>query len=103
MVVSSCTFGSYLVGFYTKYFPGNFFVNYAILAFGDSVTMIYVTVLTYFFKRVKNVIRFNLIVIILFSIVCISFSGNYPAIVPFGILILRVGLWSMPRYVYHMK
>lgn len=103
MIASSSAFSSYLIGYYTKYFPGSFFVNYAILSVGDSVTMVYVAILSYYVKRVKNVIRLNLIAVIFFSVVYITFSDKYPILVPFGIFVLRVCLGSMPNYVYHMN
>jgi hypothetical protein len=54
------SFCNYLVGYYSKYFPGSFFVNYAITGVADSLTGVYAKVLERFFPKVVDVIRFAL-------------------------------------------
>jgi hypothetical protein len=92
-----------MIAYYTKYFPGNFFVNYAILSFADSVSMIYITLLSFYVRGVKNVVRINLIVICVFSVIYILFVSRYPILVTLGIFILRVCLNGILSFVYHMN
>ncbi len=92
-----------MIGYYTKYFPGSFFVNYAIISSADSGSMIYVAVLSYYIRGVKNVVRFNLTVICAFSAIYILFVSRYPILVPFGIFVLRIALGGILNFVYHMN
>ena len=103
LISSAANFSSYLIGYYTKYFPGNFFVNYAILAFADCVTMIYLAVLSHYVRRVKDVVRINLLLICACSGTYICLVSRYPILVPFGIFVLRVALGGITNYVYHMN
>jgi Na+/melibiose symporter-like transporter len=103
LISSAANFSSYLIGYYTKYFPGNFFFNYAIIAFADCVTMIYLAVISYYVRRVRDVVRINLLLICACSGIYICFVSRYPILVPFGIFVLRVALGGITNYVYHMN
>jgi len=64
-------FSSYMIGFYTKYFKGNMFVNFAMLGVADTFSLLYVTLVSGFFD-VKGVIRFILVSVSIISILFIS-------------------------------
>jgi len=103
MISSAANFSSYLIGYYTKYFPGSFFVNYAIISLADCVTMIYVAVISLYIRRVRDVVRINLLLICACSAIYICFVSRYPILVPFGIFVMRVALGGITSYVYHMN
>ena len=92
-----------MIAYYTKYFPGNFFVNYAILSFADSVSMIYITLLSFYVRGVKNVVRINLLLICAYSGIYICFVSKYQILVPLAIFLMRVTLSGNCNYVYHMN
>ncbi len=85
LVSSGANFSSYMIGYYTKYFPGNFFFNYAIVACADSVSMMYITLISFYMRGVKNVVRINLLLICACSGICICFVSKYSILVPFAI------------------
>ena len=103
LVSSGANFSSYMIGYYTKYFPGNFFFNYAIVASADSVSMMYITLLSFYVRSVKNVVRINLLLICACSGIYICFVSKYPILVPLAIFFMRVNLAGIGNYVYHMN
>jgi len=73
MISSSASFSCYMIGYYTKYFPGTIFVNYAIVAFADCFSMLYITFLTSYMNRVKHVVKINLLIICVSSALYMCF------------------------------
>jgi hypothetical protein len=100
---SCCAFCNYLVGYYTKYFPGNFFFNYAVLGVADAFTILYVHLISKYFKKLIYVINFGLISIVLWSSLFIGLQNLYPAVVPVGILALRLNLAALQNFGYHIN
>jgi len=103
LVSSGANFSSYMIGYYTKYFPGNFFFNYAIVVSADSVSMMYITLLSFYVRGVKNVVRINLLLICAYSGIYICFVSKYQILVPLAIFLMRVTLSGNCNYVYHMN
>ena len=103
MISSSASFSCYMIGYYTKYFPGTIFVNYAIVAFADCFSMLYITFLTSYMNRVKHVVKINLLIICVSSALYMCFVSQYPILVPFGIFVLRACTSSTLSYAYHMN
>jgi hypothetical protein len=71
MVQSVSSFCNYLVGYYSKYFPGSFFINYAITGVADSLTGVYAKVLERYFPKVVDVIRFALMQAVIWCLIFI--------------------------------
>jgi hypothetical protein len=61
MLNSSCGFCAYLLGYYTKYFKGSFYVNYALIGIADGTTMVYAKLISRFYPKMTNVIGFGLL------------------------------------------
>ena len=103
-VLSSTTaFCNYMIGYYTKYFPGSFYVNYGILGVADMFCMVYQSQIDRFFKnKVQSVVSFSLISIAAWSLLFLCLAGNIPRIVPLGIFILRLNLSGLENYRYHV-
>ena len=57
IIWSMSVFGTYLIMFYSKYFPGNIYVNYSIPAIADVIYTLYIKVLTDKFIRSGRVIK----------------------------------------------
>lgn len=100
---SCCAFCGYLVGYYTKYFPGNFFVNYAVLGIADGFAMLYVHFISKYLKKLIYVINFGLVSSVLWSTIFIGVQDIYPTLVPIGILALRLNLSALQCYGYHIN
>ena len=92
---STCAFNNILVGFYTKYFPGSFFFNYAVLGVADSITLLYVQLLSKSLKRLIHIINFCLVVAVVWSAAFLGLQSMVPAVVPIGILFLRLHLAAL--------
>lgn len=100
---SCCAFCNYLVGYYTKYFPGNFFFNYAVLGIADAFTILYVHMISKRVKKLINILNFGLVSIVIWSLIFIGLQDLYPAIVPVGILALRLNLAALQNFGYHIN
>lgn len=92
---SCCAFCNYLVGYYTKYFPGNFFFNYGVIGVADAFTIIYVHSLSKCMKKLIHILNFGLACVIAWSILFIGLQDIYPQVVPIGILALRLNLAAL--------
>ena len=92
-----------MIAYYTKYFPGSIFVNYAIISFADIVSTIYIPLLSYYVSSVKNVVRINLILICLFSLLYILLVPHYPKLSILGIFVLRMCLNGILNFIFHMN
>ena len=60
----------YLIIYYSKYYEGNFFVNYALQGFSDSISMFYISFLYKFFQEktsLVNTLKFLVVAMICFS------------------------------------
>jgi hypothetical protein len=100
---STCAFNNILVGFYTKYFPGSFFFNYAVLGIADSVTLLYVHLLSTYLKKLIYIINFCLVVAVIWSAAFVGLQSLYPAVVPIGILFLRLNLAALQNFGNHIN
>ena len=100
---SCCAFCNYLVGYYTKYFPGNFFFNYAVIGVADAFTILYVHLISKRVKKLINILNFGLASIVIWSIIFIGLQDVYPVIVPIGILALRLNLAALQNFGYHIN
>lgn len=60
IINSACSFASYFLAYYTKYFPGSFFVNYTMIGIADCFTALFAQLLTKIFKKVTWVVSFIL-------------------------------------------
>ena len=58
---SGASFCNYLLGYYTKYFPGIFFVNYALIGLADCFTTAHAQLLSKYLTKTTTVISFILI------------------------------------------
>lgn len=103
MLNSCCGFCTYLVGYYTKYFPGNFFFNYAIIGVADAFTIIYVHLISKRVKNLTNILNIVLVQIVLWSLIFIGLQDFYPIVVPICILALRLNLSALLNFGYHIN
>ena len=58
---SAASFNAYLIGYYSKYVPGSFFINYAIIGLADCFATLYALILSKFIPKVTNLIGYLLI------------------------------------------
>jgi hypothetical protein len=65
---SACAFNNYLIGYYTKYFPGSFFLNYALIGIADGFSIVYVNLLSKYFTKISYVVNFVLGITIILSL-----------------------------------
>ena len=100
---SSSSFSSYFIGYYTKYFPGSFFVNYAIIGVADCFTSLHSAVLTKFFPKITNTLSFILLHSVFWCMVFVVVQEPYPMFVPFGILVLRLNMGTIANFGYHIN
>lgn len=70
---SACAFNNYLIGYYTKYFPGSFFFNYALIGIADAFTIVYVNLLSKYFTKISYVVNFVLGITIVLSLCFLFF------------------------------
>mmetsp|Transcript_67896 Transcript_67896/g.94014 ORF Transcript_67896/g.94014 Transcript_67896/m.94014 type:complete len:315 (+) Transcript_67896:458-1402(+) len=101
ILASSNAFCMYMIAYYTKYFKGNIFTNYAMLGIADSLSLFYVTILSHFFD-VKGVIRFGLVSIMIIACLFISLENQWDWVTPVGILLLRLSFTGLENYRYHL-
>jgi hypothetical protein len=87
---SACAFNNFLIGYYTKYFPGSFFVNYALLGVADAFTIVYVNLLSKYFTKIIYIVNFVMVITIILSLLFIFLQDLHPIIVPIGIVFLRL-------------
>jgi hypothetical protein len=73
LINSVCAFNNYLIGYYTKYFPGSFFVNYALIGLADALSIAYVNLLSRYFTKIIYVVNFVLGVTIALSLCFLFF------------------------------
>ena len=60
------SFVQYLIIFYSKYFKGNFYINYSIQGFADGICMVYVSFLSKKFD-VPGILRYLVIALIVMT------------------------------------
>ena len=72
---SSAGFIAYLITFYSKYFEGNFFINFTITGLSDGLSMVWINLLKKKFER-KGVLNLSNF-IILITTITFSFVKNY--------------------------
>lgn len=101
ILASMTGFSSYMIGFYTKYFRGNMFINFAMLGIADTFSLVYITLISGFFD-VKGVIRFTLVSVSIISMLFISLQNKYDWVTPVGILLLRLQMNGLENYRYHL-
>lgn len=102
MLWSSQSFSYYLVGFYTKYFEGNFFVNYAMLGIADAIAFGYVKVLSTRFST-PSLIRILLLGVLFGCFLFLYVSEPYPSLIPFLIIIIRMHVSAVLNYGYYIN
>lgn len=103
LLTSTTAFCTYLIGYYTKYFPGIFFVNYGIMGFADMVSMPFQALVV----RINNnqmpkAITFSLCTVGFFSAMFLLISDAYPMMVPMGIFLIRLSIVGLENYKYHV-
>lgn len=91
-----------MLAYYTKYFPGSFFINYSLLGVADVLTAPYTLILTKVFKNTKKVCNFILLSTVIWSVIFIVLIDQYPLSIVFGILTLRLNLASLGNLTYHI-
>lgn len=102
MLQSSGSFSIYLLGYYSKYFPGSFFVNFTAIGFADMVAPFYGNLLHKLLKTTKNVVTLELTITCVLSVVFILFAGDSPIKVMIGILLIRLNMISIAYLSYHI-
>ena len=85
-------FGTYLIMFYSKYFPGNIYVNYSIPAFADLIYTLYIKVLSDKFVRSSRIIRVLFYALIFWAIIYIIIADS-------GWFDKDVKIWAVPLLV----
>jgi hypothetical protein len=99
---TSQSFSYYLVGYYTKYFEGNFFVNYAMLGIADAFSFLYVKLLSHKYDTPKT-LRFLLIGVIIGCSFFALLSPTFPALIPVMIILIRMHVSSVLNFGYHIN
>ena len=108
------TFSVYLIIYYSKYFKGNFFINYSAQGFSDCVTMVYVNYLSKKYQNSPNglskLLKFLVISLVLLCCVqlFITHSGLISDqiltfIVPINIMLMRLNCTSVQNFSYHVN
>ena len=83
---SSSGFITYLVMYYSKYFKGDFYINYSLQGLANSIAMIYVSLLSKFLN-LKGLLRFVAIMMLIFTTV-LYFVMKYSASIPSAEIVL---------------
>ena len=65
--------------------------------------MMYITLLLFYVRSVKNLVRINLLLICAYSGIYICFVLKYQILVPLAIFLMRVTLAGIGNYVYNMN
>lgn len=100
------SFTVYLIIYYSKYFKGNFFINYAAQGFSDCVTMIYIN---YLYKKfstspdgLSKLLKFLVVSLVILSSVqiLVTETGLFSEkaltiIVPINIMLIRLNCTSI--------
>lgn len=82
------------------------FVNYSIQSFADIICMYYVGVINRYAKSVKDILRFLLLMVILFTIVELANehyfmeSAHHLWTVPLLVFLIRLNIVSIQNYQY---
>ena len=106
---SMASFVQYLIIFYSKYFKGNFYINYSIQGIADGICMVYVSFLSKRFN-VPGILRFLVILLITMAIINMTQSrifgkdnSNQVYLLPIMILLIRLQVTSIQKYGYHIN
>ena len=88
-------FVTYLIVYYTKYFQGNFYVNYSLQGFADSLSLFYVMMFQRRYSKVTHTLYFLTYLIICLTISQILMNKYLPiswqsSILPFMILVIKL-------------
>lgn len=109
---STAGFVTYLLLYYSKYFSGNFYLNYAIQGGSDIISMGYIKLIASRSDSVKQTLKILLGSVLFFSLLAIIFTDmsvlqNYPnlqaAIIPILLLMIRMNVGSIQNYGYHIN
>lgn len=108
-------FTVYLIVYYSKYYEGNFYINYSLQGFSDSLSMLYITFISRLFSKktlLVSTLRLLVIAMICFTGIHIFISQsslfeNSPQIktilVPILILIIKLQVASIQNFGYHVN
>jgi len=101
-------FVTYLIVYYTKYFQGNFYVNYSLQGFADSISLFYVMMFQRRYSKVTHTLYFLTYLIICLTISQILMNKYLPiswqsTILPFMILVIKLSVTGIQNYGYHIN
>lgn len=109
-ILWSCSgFITYLLIYYSKYFKGNFFYNYAIQGLSDGFSLFYVAYLGKAADTsIRDIVKFLLYAIIFFTLIQMTTDGflsqKYQGfVVPILLLLIRLQVTSIQNFGYHIN
>lgn len=109
---STAGFVTYLLLYYSKYFSGNFYINYASQGASDIISMSYINFLSRQNCSALNILKILLYSVILFTLLEImvtemSLLQSHPkleaSVVPILLLMIRMNIGSIQNYGYHIN
>jgi hypothetical protein len=90
----------YLIIYYSKYFKGNFFVNYSIQGLGEVLSLFYVDALDKKYGSAKSILYFLILMTICLAITQIAMTETVSeailtSLLPFMILLIRLQVTAL--------
>jgi len=95
--------------YYSKYFKGNFFYNYAIQGLSDGFSLFYIAYLGKAADTsIRDIVKFLLYAIIFFTLIQMTTDGflsqKYQGfVVPILLLLIRLQVTSIQNFGYHIN
>lgn len=99
---ASASFSNYFITYYTKYFKGNFFINYSMCGIADTFSLLYVKFLDSKMK-VQTTLKVLVVGIISTCIIFLIVTANAEYLIPPVIIVIRLHVASVTNYSYHMN
>jgi len=96
-------FSFYLIDFYVKFFPGSVFFNKGFFGLCDASAILYIKVLEKKLVTVPLVIRFALVMVILFSLIYMVLANSYLFLIPVMVGLTRLQINAILAYSYHVN
>jgi len=112
VIWSSGGFIAYCICYYSKYFPGNFYINYAVQGLSNLLTMWYMKLLSKFWDSVKTHMNILIYTMIVFTLIMMLFtetsllengSSLQTIIVAAIIFIISLNAIAIQNYGYHIN
>lgn len=95
---------SYLLSYYTKYFKGNFFINFSIVGLTDAFGMLWIGVLGKRYNTKKTLVAcFGLIIVIstILQVMLFKLPDNLlTGLVPLFVFLIRLQSAAIQNYGY---